>query len=262
MKRVLCIFMTVLLCLSLCACHQEEPLMESQREEAPSTAPSSPLETTAPSLTETTVPPTTEEPTTESIPPSTQPPSEGTPLNAEELAGYQELLTRRKDYDAMQPRNWYNVAMCMEFDTPESLDWNILFYNGTGDEEEPQTADERSYLEQMGFPEELDVVRLSPAKMDEIAQQYFGMTMVSSYQVGVDELTYFSQTGCYYRYVSDVMSMSDFTVYEGYVLENGDIRLYYTDNILQWKLAMTLRSKGTEEEPRYWILSNCRIENG
>ena len=120
----------------------------------------------------------------------------------------------------------------------------------------PLTADELQYLDQMGFPMELDAVRLSPEKMDEIALQYFGVTLESSHQVGINDLVFYSQTGCYYRYVSDVMSMGDFTIYEGYTLENGDIRLYYVDNILQRKYAITLRKNSSAGESEYYIISN------
>ena len=257
MKIFLCFLMIVLLLLSLCACHQEEASIESQTEGIPSTSTtSSGWETTESSVVENSTPPTTEASTTESIPSSAQPHSEGRPLDEEEISWYQDLFVRQKDHYAKHPKNWYNVAMCMEFDAPENIDWNVLFYNGTGDEDEPLTADEQYYLEQMGFPMELDIVRLSPKKMDEIAQQYFGVTLDSSNQVGLDNLTFFPQTGCYYRYVSDTMSMSDFTIYEGYILENGDIRLYYTDNILQWKLVITLRSKISDGETGYYIISN------
>ncbi len=259
MKKWILNLFVILLVLSLCSCYQsrgKDPTESTSESASVTSATPSAIDATESIPEESVISLTTEPDPTETMPLTTQQVPEGIPLDEDAISQYQELLTRQKNTDGKGLKNWYNMAMCMEFDSPENIDWNILFYNGTGEGSTPLTGDELQYLEQMGFPMELDAVRLSPEKMDEIALQYFGVTLDSSHQVGINDLVFYSQTGCYYRYVSDVMSMDDFTVYEGYTLENDDIRLYYIDNILQRKYAITLRGNPSVGEGGYYIISN------
>lgn len=261
MKKLLYLLCILVLVCSLFAC--------AQAEDTPSETPSESVTTTqdptttAPQPTSEEPQPTSEvtEPTTEAAPVTTVPPiSEGTPIDAEAIAWYQSLFTRQKDRYAKHPQNWYNLALCMQFDSPENIDWNVLFYNGIDGEDGALSDAEQTYLQQQGFPPEMDVKRIPADKMDAIAQQYFGVTLAESNQVGLEKLTYFAQTGCYYRFVSDTMSMDDFVIHSGFVLENGDIRLYYTYTILEQECVITLQSCLQEGETGYRILSNLPCE--
>lgn len=255
MKSLLRLTIVLLFVLTLCACGQETAVPSDDTKAQTST------ETTAPPSTETTEPLTAEQAPTEML--TTQngalpvePLMDGEPIDEFDIANYQQLFSVQYDRYASHPINWYNIAMCIEFDCAENINWNLLFYNGTSRYEDGDLSDsERSYLEQQNFPLNLDTVRLNPEKMNEIAEQYFGVTIQTSNQVGLEALTFFSETGCYYRTTNDVMYKGEFTIYAGYVLENGDVCLFYTDDFEQ-HFAMTLRSKNGETG--YHIISNLQ----
>ena len=204
---------------------------------------------------------TTEEPSTE---PSTEPsetefvPPEGTLLTDEDLARYQQMFSGQLDSYAIHSYNWYNIALAVEFDCPENVDWNIFFTNGTKRSDDPLSDAEMAFVEAGGFPMDKDIRRLPAAEMDAIAMQYFGLTIAESNQVGIDQILYFPDTDCYYAHGGGAILMDGFVIHSGAVLEDGTIRLYYSEPIYGERV-ITLKSRMSEGETGYYILSNLPL---
>ncbi|MBQ7871251.1 MAG: hypothetical protein IJ357_03835 [Oscillospiraceae bacterium] len=255
MKKLICLLLALALLSSLWAC-TTAPVDDTEGSEPPVSQ--TPPETDPP--TETDEPST--EPPTETDPPETEfVPPEGTLLTDEDLARYQQMFSCQLDRYAMHPINWYNIALAVEFDSPENVDWAFFFLNGTNrDAYAPLSDAEAAFVEAGGFPMDKDVRRMPAEEMDAIATQYFGLTIAESNQVGLDQMLYFPDTDCYYAYGGGAILMDGFVIHSGAVLEDGTIRLYYNDDIYGERV-ITLKSRMDEGETGYYILSNLPRES-
>lgn len=152
----------------------------------------------------------------------------GTPVDADTLTSLQELFG---DY-----MSWYSQALTSEYSRPEEVDLGMLFYRGVPlrSEVEP-AADEVNKLATLSVMWssedtcELPVQRISTAQMNDILEQYFGITLDQAVGNGLDWLTYLEDTDCYYTRHSSTNAISPM-ITAAYLLEDGSIAMYYTES--------------------------------
>lgn len=173
----------------------------------------------------------------------------------EELLALQQELTQLFYIGADVPRNYYNFALLCQFSTPAELDFLALF--GNGDLNETVTAEERAYLEaQDNAFADMDISKVSAQRMNEVLQNYFGVTLEETNQLNLDCFTYYAETDSYFHattgfnYVPNV----EFTVVE--LLEDGCVYAEYC--LFGTTYAIVLRPT----QDGYHLLSNQAIAEG
>lgn len=147
---------------------------------------------------------------------------EGVPLSEEELNPYRELFG--------QYQTWYSQALTSLYASPEKIDLRELFYNGILDDPDRYnlTEEEEEFLAPVWaeYSCRLDTTRIPAEKMDEVLNQYFGISLEETEGTGLDTFVYFQEMNCYYNYSGDTNTMRA-DIHEGYLLEDGTIALYY-----------------------------------
>lgn len=188
---------------------------------------------------------------------------EGTPLSEAELAEYQVYF---EEYDT-----WYTQALTSFYESPRMMDLRQLFYNGFPEEDAKGLTDaEQAYIDDLHADGicELDTSRIPVEKMDQVLQQYFGITLEETAGVGLDNMPYWEETNCYYSYRGDTNSTKA-ALYSGTKTEDGTIVLYYTDD---WKGDCMIEIRLLEEaaggsfdedgetQPAFQILSHVPLD--
>ena len=134
---------------------------------------------------------------------------------------YEEMLTRNTVDD------WYNAALGCIFSSPEEIDLGLFFYEWYRDLSswDNLSPEEVTFLTQNGFVQALDVQKRPAEKLEEILQQYFGLSL--SQMTIPDNWLYFPDTDSYYTGKSDTYIVTGIDVTE--VEEtDGIVRIYYT----------------------------------
>lgn len=155
--------------------------------------------------------------------------------------------------------NRYHCATYSEFDTPEDVDLNYLFYNGFYEERQKKlTEAEEKYLISDGW-NKAPIGPVSNAKrlpvwlLDADLQRFFGISFYDANGVGVDQWqSYWSETGSYYVWRSDSIGIQlkvDEVVYEE---DSGIYTVTYTMEYGQGTKVMRLRLVGDT----FRVLSN------
>ena len=206
-------------------------------------------------VAETTVPVDTTVPDT--VP--TEPELEGEALSQEDLDRYQILFSQQWDSYATHPTNWYNFLLLGTFDSPENVNIVELFYNGVGDDS-PLTEEEETFLEAQGAPMDLDFTRMEVEAMNEVLEEYFGLTLEETNKVGMESVYYNAETDSYYHSHSDYAEVATFTITAGEQLDDGTIRLYYYLPYEAYLRAVTLESRMYDGQTGYYIRSNVVTE--
>lgn len=248
----------VLICAIVAGCAAAGSTSAQQDPEKDPTVTTTPTSTpeTSPSTNPTTKPtdpkPTEPKPTD---PTPTEPiqPQPDTP--AEELAKFNALFG---DYDS-----WYNKALTSEYTTPEQINLEYLFYNGFAEESRDATDAELSELkaviENRDFADMiqyLEIIRLPVDKMNQVLQDYFGITLEDVDDTGFDGMYYLESTNCYYLMHTDAVWTEDFNAISVEYMEDGSILVYYTADWESTVRCVTLMPHGDG----YRILSNVRVE--
>ena len=215
----------------------------------------SPGEPAGTTVAETTVPVDTTVPDT--VP--TEPELEGEALSQEDLDRYQILFSQQWDSYATHPTNWYNFLLLGTFDSPENVNIVELFYNGVGDDS-PLTEEEETFLEAQGAPMDLDFTRMEVEAMNEVLEEYFGLTLEETNKVGMESVYYNAETDSYYHSHSDYAEVATFTITAGEQLDDGTIRLYYYLPYEAYLRAVTLESRMYDGQTGYYIRSNVVTE--
>lgn len=213
-----------------------------------------PVETTAP--TEPTVP---KEPSRlEGVPRDTTPWPEDDPsifyFDEGYLNNFEQLFAAFHDRFALHPENYYNTALCCMFDSPENVPLGYLFYNGFRISA-PITDEEKAYMDVGGY----DIFRCEPEQMNQVLKYYFGITL-DDINWDVQKINYWEKTGCYYLAHTDMLEMNNFEFLRGYATEDGIIRIYYRQEYSPREYVITLRSRISDKEYGYDILSNLPVE--
>ena len=183
------------------------------------------------------------------------------PLTEEELAFFNGDGFFNGDY-----LNIRNQFLSSTYENPEDIDLFALFYCGdgsAGSAAAPEGVDpaelERAMLDALGGAEpDCGATMLTTAQMDAVLEEYLGLTLAETNQVGLDGFTYLPEYDSYYHFHGD-------TNYRGSVAftggeRNGNlVRLTYDDTFIADGIKeVTLREHGDS----WQFVSNLAVEEG
>lgn len=211
--KVRCLLITALFCLVLTAC-ATAPVTDSQNTSASATVPAVTESNTGVATTD----PTVTEPV-DTQPAEFQP--QGTPVGEDTLAELLELFS--------DPKGWYSRILTSYFEEPEAINLRELFYCGIPGVDNQLQEDELAYLDGVWSEEfefRLDIDRLPAGQMDEILQEYLGISFEDTLGNGLDSMTYWADGDCYYLAHGDT-NVIQVLVHSAYVQADGTIDLYY-----------------------------------
>lgn len=199
--------------------------------------------------------------TTPSTNGSTQPtdpkPTEPAPTEPidEELADFNSLFG--------ELGSWYNKALCCEYATPAQLELWTFFLSAFNEESNQVTDSERAQLKDLiGNPDvydsidNLDITRLPADRMNQVLQDYFGITLDDIDDAGFAGQLYLESTDCYYIIGGGAAVVKEFNAVSVEYMDDGSIRVYYTANWTNTVYVVTLMPHGDG----YRILSNVCLE--
>jgi len=199
-----------------------------------------------------TEPPAAEPPASESSP--VEIPEGAELLSKEEVDTLTQLFTQQ--VGAGEPTNWYNMAMFGSYETPQQINLNDLFSMGEGNHQWTPTESETAFLKtQEHIGKWGSTYCISRQTMDDVLQQYFGLTLDETEGVGLENMAYFPETDCYYWSVSDVRYTLGFEITQACRTAEGNIVFYY--NIPYREYRMTIKPVGDG----YHILSNIWLDD-
>ena len=169
-----------------------------------------------------------------------------------EIAAFQALLEKSQN-------NWYANALTSEYASPEEMDLYQFFYGGFPDESKSPTAEETEFLNSVWskYWIESDLCRCPSEKMDAVLQQYFGITLKQSDQVGLDHMVYWETTDCYYKTIGG-SNLVEINVYDVVHNADGYVQVYYHRNDPETDMVVTLNPTGDH----YQIMSNLPVDTG
>lgn len=147
------------------------------------------------------------------------------PLTAEELQIYNNKIFNG---DAFNIRNQFLFLACEAPQDIRQTDLYQLFYNGTGEPVEI-TEEERQAVADAAWDGEdpgLDLVKCPAGKMDEILQEYLGLSLEETDKCGLDQFTYLPEYDAYYTFQSDTNYPGNITFAAG-ERKDGKLLLYY-----------------------------------
>lgn len=167
----------------------------------------------------------------------------------------------------LQPErgNWYNHALAGAsldeyYTSPAEMNLFWLFYDG--DPTAKVTEEERAYLASLpngDFLLSLDISKVTTAKMNEVLQTYFGITLEETQGIGLDSFHYYKPTDSYLNSHGDTAA-GIYTFVSGVELDNGDVTLYYDGFGIHYPdptyYAVTLH---LSEEGVWQIVSNLPV---
>lgn len=223
-------------------------------------SPTVPAETTTAPTTEATTAPTTEPPTEPAPPPTTEPtepPTEPEPdypgnFTTADVEFFTDLFKQTAGENGPGPVNYYNRLMFATFSAPEEADLMRIFYDQDVDENQDLTDAEKAFLAtQPSIALNLDVVRVSAAKMEATLKSHLGLSLEDMKGVGMDQLVYFKDTDCYYNSKGDT-GIVPFEILGGSWQPDGTVKVYYDYYLGMENRIITLRSAGDS----FYVLSN------
>ena len=233
-------------------------------ESTESTKPSENTESTKP--TQNTTKPNTTEKLPDTIP--------GTPLTPDELTYFTELFSDlRNENDEI---NWYNILLfcgwnlgeTKGFAVPEDVNLDTLFNNGFGDVsyESNWTPEERVFIQSFypGYPQNAgDLYRLPVTMMNQVLQDYLGITLAQSNKVWLDKMKYFPDTDCYFGAPAGAVGEGNVKMADGKRTDNGTVYLLYCKDqpYLEGKILLRLAPNPDNENVPYRVLTSIEIEN-
>ena len=150
---------------------------------------------------------------------------------ADSSAGFRSLTSQELDWFNQE---WFNQdeALCLPnqfltslYDAPEEIDLYQLFYNGTGETEGVDEAERQMAAEAAGGDPGTDLIKVSADGADAVLEQYAGLTLSRTREVGLDQFAYLESTDAYYDFHGDTNALTvTFSAGE----RRGDtVRLYY-----------------------------------
>lgn len=177
---------------------------------------------------------------------------QGRELTAEELDTFRELFTQVIDGRC----NWFNMALTSEYETPADLNLYQFFYNACWEDLEVSQA-EMDYVTAQGFYNDTPLLKYPVSRMNEILEQYFGLSLDETNGIGLEQFVYNSDTNSYYDFHGD-WSDACLTIFKGIEKDDGTIVIYYTDTNQSYTTVgkeVTLKPTGNGS---YQILSNVQ----
>ncbi len=178
------------------------------------------------------------------------------PLSDEELAWFNgnEFFTNEMDLES--GINIRNQFLSSTYAAPEDINLFELFYCGDGTEQGELSPEISAAIGAEDAPSPATV--LTTAQMDAVLEEYLGLTLAETNQVGLDGFTYLPEYDIYYYFHGD-------TNYRGSVAftggeRNGNlVRLTYDDTFMADGIKeVTLREHGDS----WQFVSNLAVEEG
>ena len=198
----------------------------------------------------------------------------GTPLTPDELIYFTELFSDlRNENDEI---NWYNILLFCGWDlgeikgfaVPEDVNLDTLFNNGFGDvsSQSNWTPEEWAFIQGIypGYPQNAgDLYRLPVTMMNQVLQDYLGITLAQSNKVWLDKMDYFPDTDCYFGAPAGAVGEGNVKMADGKRTDDGTVYLlYYKDQpYLEGKILLRLAPNPGNENAPYRVLTSIEIEN-
>lgn len=243
MRATIVVICVLTLLLSLSACHASKP-----QETEPALQQGSQLTN-----------PTTTEPT------SNDSPQNDTLKSEQAVERMQALL-------GPESSSWFNYALSSEFAVPTDVNLHSLFRNGFKDDPHDLPSNEEiEYLEdKILYDLSLtSLIRLSPARMDEVLQEYFGITLEQCNKIAISLFVYWEETDTYYG-VYTRNKETNLVVRNVEEQPDGRICVFYTSDkdmvatlvpkedgyILQSNLPARMLNPDAEIEQMQWLIDH------
>ena len=249
MKNYLALLL-ILTILLLAGCRPVDPVI---------TDPSDPdLSATTPTATKPAEPEQTDPRPTKTIPTEPTVPLDpnGFPID---LNKDDEVLGKLQSLFACNhpKRNYFNTALCSQYEDTRYVNLAALFVAGIEDVKYTPTEDEIAQLvNQFGWDPEFDIYRLPTEGMDEILTQVFGISLSDMDKSAFESLFYLESSNTYFNTYNLTLCAHEFKAIGYYLLENGNVELYYEATYPAYKGIVTLKPV----EDGYHILSNRWFE--
>lgn len=147
----------------------------------------------------------------------------GTPLTEQELADFTRMFTEFKE----EEHNWYRIILDCEFSRPVDINLNNLFHNGIYPYPELTEAD-KEFLKTLSWyiPNGGDVKKLPASSMEEVLNNYLGVSLTNVNRNYLDGMDYFADGDCYYCGATDARGASSGTkMIDGKREEDGTVWL-------------------------------------
>ena len=180
------------------------------------------------------------------------------PLSDEELAYFNgnEFFTNEMDSGTVVQINIRNQFLSSTYENPEDINLFELFYCGDGTEQGALSPELSAAIGAEDAPCPATV--LTTAQMDAVLEEYLGLTLAETSQVGLDGFTYLPEYDSYYHFHGDTNYRASVTFQSGE--KNGDlVRLTYDDTYMADGLKeVTLREHGDS----WQFVSNLAVEEG
>ena len=222
--------MVVLMAMSLMACkskdNQETTVSFETNVEETTPAETKPVvpETIAPEHTEAETEAPKQETTTKNPPVVMT--SGDKRLTEDELKKYAQYFS---EYGT-----WYTQALTSFYDSAKQVDLAELFYGGIDFNGQDELTDaEKTYLKENAtayYEEGMDTSRLPVEDMDQILQQYFGLSYEKTAKVGTDRMSYWKETDSFYITRGDT-NATKMVPYAGVQRPNGNVVLFYEHDL-------------------------------
>ena len=178
------------------------------------------------------------------------------PLSDEELAWFNgnEFFTNEMDLES--GINIRNQFLSSTYAAPEDINLFELFYCGDGTEQEELSPEISAAIGAEDAPSPATV--LTTAQMDAVLEEYLGLTLAETNQVGLDGFTYLPEYDIYYYFHGDANYRASVTFQSGE--RNGNlVRLTYNDTFMGDGIKeVTLREHGDS----WQFVSNLAVEEG
>lgn len=180
------------------------------------------------------------------------------PLSDEELAWFNgnEFFTNEMDSGTVVRVNIRNQFLSSTYENPEDINLFELFYCGDGTEQGELSPEISAAIGAEDAPSPATV--LTTAQMDAVLEEYLGLTLAETNQVGLDNFTYLPEYDIYYYFHGDTNYRASVTFQSGE--KNGDlVRLTYDDTFIADGIKeVTLREHGDS----WQFVSNLAVEEG
>lgn len=198
----------------------------------------------------------------------------GTPLTPDELAYFTQLFSGLGKENG--EINWYNILLfcgwnlgdMKGFAVPEDVNFDTLFNNGFGDISRVSswTPEELAFIQSFypEFPKNSgDLYRLPAAMMDQVLQDYLGITIETSNKVWLDKMKYFPDTDCYFGAPAGAVGEGNVNMVDGKRTDDGTIYLlnYNDERFFEGKILLRLAPNPSNENAPYRVLTSMEIEN-
>jgi len=148
--------------------------------------------------------------------------STGRLLTDEELKEFEALFQL-----PVTPENiWYNYGLKSAYEDPRDVDLLALFYSAPW-QEPVLSPQEIQLLEEAGMSVGASAVHVyTEEMMDSVLRQYFGIGLEEATGVGLDEMVYNEELGCYYDMHGDYVC-AYVELLHGRQAPDGSYELYY-----------------------------------